>query len=227
MLKHIRGAFFQIMTDDKNSRFLKAGLTGSLGSGKSEVRKIFADLGVYTIDADLISRELSEPGEAAYEKIVESWGKAVLNKDGSLNRKALADTVFVNPEDTDKLNEMFHPLIIEQENDLASDFMKKNDHGIIVTEAALMIEAGSWRRFDRVILVSCPDAVRRRRLKESRGMDKDIFDLISKRQMPDDEKRKLADYVIENSGTLGDLKVQTEQIYYKLYDELIAKMKLG
>jgi dephospho-CoA kinase len=212
---------------DKNLRFLKVGLTGSLGSGKSEVRKIFASLGAFTIDADLIARELTEPGEAAYKKVVEYWGKAVLNADGSLNRKALADEAFSNAEHTQRLDEIFHPHIIEKEDKLAADYISKSDAGIIVTEAALMIETGSWKRFDKIVLVSCAETIRRERMAKTRNMDSGMFDLISGRQMPDEEKRKLADYIIENSGTPDDLRMQTNRIYYTLLDDLQEKSGRG
>lgn len=212
---------------NENSYFLKVGLTGSLGSGKSEVRKIFASLGAFTIDADLIARELTAPGEVAYTRIVECWGKSVLNGDGSLNRRALADTIFANPEDSDKLNEMFHPLIIQKEDELAAEHIKAGGEGIIVTEAALMIETGSWRRFDKIILVACPEDIRLKRVREARGLDKELFDLISKRQMPEEEKLKFADYVINNSGTMDELIVQTRSVYYKLYDDIQYRIDRG
>jgi len=208
---------------DKDLKFLKVGLTGSLGSGKSEVRKIFASLGAYTIDADYIARELTAPGEAAYEKIVAVWGKGVLSTDGTLDRKKLGDIVFSSGEETLRLNAVLHPLIIHRENELAVDFIAKSDGGIIVTEAALIIEVGSWQRFDKIVLVSCPQAIRRERVMKSRNLDSKMFDLISRRQMPDKEKRKLADYIIENNGSLDDLKMQTDRIYYILLDNLQEK----
>jgi len=208
---------------DKNLKFLKVGLTGSLGSGKSEVRKILFSFGVYTIDADYIARELTAPGEAAYEKIVAVWGKGVLSADGTLNRKKLGDIVFSSGEEMLNLNAILHPLIIQRENELAADFIAKSDAGIIVTEAALMIEAGSWKRFDKIVLVCCPEAVRKSRIENSRNLDSKMFDLISVRQMPEGEKRKYADYIIENDGSLDDLRMKTERIYYKLADELKRK----
>ena len=208
---------------DKNLKFLKVGLTGSLGSGKSEARKIFASLGAYTIDADLIARELSAPGEAAYEKIVSVWGKGVLSTEGTLDRRKLGDIVFSSAVETLKLNAILHPLIIQRENELAADFIAKSDEGIIVTEAALMIEAGSWKRFDKIVLVCCPEAIRKSRIENSRKLDSGIFDLISGRQMPEEEKRKYADYIIENDGSLDDLRMKTERIYYKLTNELKRK----
>ena len=208
---------------DKDLKFLKVGLTGSLGSGKSEAQKIFASLGAYTIDADLISRELSAPGGSAYEKIVAVWGEGVLSADGTLNRKKLGDIIFSSGEETLRLNAILHPLIIQRENELAADFIAKSHEGIIVTEAALMIEAGSWKRFDKIVLVCCPEAVRKSRVENSRNLDSKMFDLISGRQMPEGEKRKYADYIIENDGSLDDLRMKTERIYYKLADELKRK----
>jgi dephospho-CoA kinase len=208
---------------DKNLKFLKVGLTGSIGSGKSEARKIFASIGAYTIDADLIARELTPPGEAAYEKIVAVWGKGILAADGTLDRKKLGDIVFSSGEETQKMNAILHPLIIHRENELAADFIAKSDGGIIVTEAALMIETGSWKRFDKIVLVCCPEAIRKSRIENSRNLDSGMFELISGSQMPEEEKRKYADYIIENDDSLDDLKMKTERIYYKLVNELKRK----
>lgn len=202
------------------------GLTGSLGSGKSEVRQFFASMGAFTIDADQIGRELSTPGEAAYNEIVEYWGRSVLNPDGTLNRRALADVAFVNSEETDHLDEIFHPNIIKREDEMMEEFTRQAESGIIVTEAALIIEVGRWSRFDRLLLVTCPETIRKERVMRTRNMDSGMFDLISRRQKPDEEKRKVADYVIENNGTLNDLEMQSRRIYYRLSQDLLKKRGL-
>lgn len=202
------------------------GLTGSLGSGKSEVRNFFASMGAFTIDADEIGRELSTPGEAAYNEIVEYWGRSVLNPDGTLNRRALADVAFVNSQETDRLDEIFHPNIIKREDELIDQFVEKYDSGIIITEAALIIEVGRWSRFDRLLLVTCPETIRKERVMRTRNMDSGMFDLVSRRQKPDEEKRKVADYVIENNGTLDDLEMQSKRIYNRLLEDLKKKREL-
>jgi dephospho-CoA kinase len=205
---------------DKNLKFLKAGLTGSLGSGKSEVRKLFASFGAFTMDADIISRELTASGGIAYEKIIETWGRAILSADGTIDRKKLSEIVFLKTEEILKLNAILHPLIIQRENELAEDFLSTYDEGIIITEAALMIETGSWKRFDKIVLVCCPENIRKSRIENSRDLDSGMFELISGKQMPEKEKRKYADYIIENDGSLDALRMKTERIYYKLVGEL-------
>ena len=180
-------------------------------------------MGALTLDADHISREITAPGTEALEKIVEVWGEKILNKDGGLNRGRLAEIVFDSEEETERLNSILHPYIIERENELIENIESTARSGIIVVEAALMIEAGSWERFDKIALVAADKKTRKNRMKEAKEIDDEMFNSIASRQMPDAEKIKYADYLIENNDSIEDLMAKTQWLYYKLCTDLEEK----
>lgn len=207
------------------SDFLKVGLTGSIGSGKSEVRKGLEQLGAFTMDADRIGYIKTLPGTEAFEKIVNLWGQDIVLSDGELNRRKLAEVVFRDDKETKKLEEILHPLIIAEENRMIENIMKTANGGIIVIEAALMIETGSWKRFDKMVVVTAGRDVRFERLHNARSLDGELFDLLSARQLEDEEKLKQADYHIENDGTLDELSEKILWLSYKLKNDVKEKQR--
>jgi dephospho-CoA kinase len=193
---------------------LKAGLTGGLASGKSLVGKALAELGCLVIEADQIGHEVLAPGGSARD--------AVLREFGTADRKQLAALVFKDPQRLAALNAIVHPAVYAREDQLMAD--SRND--IIVVAAAILVETGKWRRFDCLIVAVCT-----REQQIERAMHRDgatLEDVLARlaRQMPLEEKRKYADYVIDTSGTKEDALRQTREVYDCLRNRVEGKTEL-
>jgi dephospho-CoA kinase len=208
---------------------LRAGLTGGLGSGKSTLGAMFRSLGAHVIEADAVGRELMSPGQAIYGEIVNHFGSEVVNADGTLNRRLLADLAFRHNR-LSELNRIVHPAVIEAQRERAERVFAEDPNAVVIVESALIFEADAqgtapgWReRFDRVILVTAPDEVKvARYLARGASRAGSVDDLEADArgrlaaQIPDREKISLCDYVIHNDGTLAETRLQVERIYAEL-----------
>ena len=194
---------------------LKVGLTGGLATGKSFVGQALAGHGCYLIKADDIGRDVMAPGGAAFEPVVSEFGKAILAPDGTIDRKRLAAVVFGDPERLAALNRIIHPLVIEREDRLIEESDARDPRAIGVCEAALMIEAGSYRRMDRVILTVCGEEQQLERAA-ARGLGRAEALARIRRQLPLEEKRRHADYVIDTAGSEAETLRQVEAVYTSL-----------
>ena len=196
----------------------KIGLTGSIGTGKSTVAKIFQELGAYVIDADKIVHELLKR-EDVKEKIREAFGD-VFDERGEIDRKKLASIVFNNPEKKKALEGILHPLVFQELQKFFEEVEKKDPNAIAIAEVPLMIETGSYKNYDKIIVVYAPEELQLKRLLE-KGMSKEEAIKRIKSQMPIEEKVKYADIVIENTSTLEDLRKKVKEVYKKLKEEQI------
>jgi dephospho-CoA kinase len=195
---------------------LKVGLTGGLASGKSFVGELLAGYGCFLIQADELGHAVLEPDGEAYESIVREFGPDILEPSGRISRPALAARVFNNPERLAILNSLVHPFVFRREDQLIAEFAARQPEGIVVVEAAILIETGSYKRYDRVILVACrEDQQIERALRRSGFLEADVRARLS-RQMPFEEKRKFADFVIDTSGEKEDTVRQTCAVYEEL-----------
>jgi dephospho-CoA kinase len=195
---------------------LKVGLTGGIGAGKTTVGKMFVDLGCHVIDADTITRDLFKPGQAVRALVVAAFGPTVVAPDGSINRKVLGELVFKDEGLRQKLNGIVHPAILQRQKaflDVASGI---DPDGIAMVDAALMIEAGTYKNYDKLIVVVAAPEIQRRRLRERTGLSDEQIEARIASQLPMSEKTKFADYIVENSGNLDDTRRQVEEIYYEL-----------
>jgi len=192
------------------------GLTGGIATGKSYIDRCFVDLGTHLIDADLIAREVVEPDKPAWKKIVDYFGESILNPDRTLDRKKLGKRVFANREDLKRLESFIHPEVFNRENELVREIRDKDPDAIIVVDAALMIESGSYKRFDKVILVVVEESIQLERLMNRDGISKEEAIQKISSQMPQSEKRKYADYIIDTSRTREESKSQVEELFQKL-----------
>lgn len=190
-------------------------LTGNIASGKSEVARIFADLGATVIDSDDLAREAVRPGSPGLEAIASRWGKRVLNADGSLNRKALRSIVFTSKADRQALNAIVHPEVKRLRNELVAEARARGDT-VVVSAIPLLFEAGLEKEFDRIILVDAPDDVRRSRLVNRRGLSTAEAQRMMDAQMPASAKRARAHIVIENAGDLKALRRAVEHVWNDL-----------
>jgi dephospho-CoA kinase len=195
---------------------LRVGLTGGLASGKSFVGHALEDLGCLLIQADDLGRQVEEPGGEAYDDVVREFGRDILNDDGSLNRRKLAAVVFHDPERLKALNALVHPHVRARRLKIEEEYARAHPHGIAVTEAAILIETGSYREYDRLVVAICPAWMQvERAMVRDHLTREEVLDRIE-RQMPLDQKVKFADYVIDTSGPKEETLAQTRAVYESL-----------
>jgi dephospho-CoA kinase len=195
---------------------LKAGLTGSIAVGKSYVLSVLAELGCKTFDADMIARQVVEPGNPAYFQIVSNFGKEVLQPNGCIDRVALGKIIFADGGRRMQLNEIVHPFVIAEQDRLLNEAAAEDPTGIAIVDAALMIESGGYKRFDKIIVVFCDEALQIERLMRRNGLSREQAVERIAAQMSGSEKRKYADFEIDTSGNFEDTKKQTEGVYEQL-----------
>jgi dephospho-CoA kinase len=205
---------------------LKVGLTGGIAVGKSVVGEMFAACGVHVIQADEIAHQLIQPGEAVYREVVAHFGPAILNPDGRVNRACLAELAFGGPDHpsrVEELNQIIHPAVIRRQEEWMANVGRRDPRAIAMVEAALILEARMAKGFDRLIVVTCRPEQRidrwARRLKvDSETARREVTRRMAA-QLPDEEKIKAADYVVDNSGALAVTARQVKKIYAELEKE--------
>ncbi|HKS08216.1 MAG TPA: dephospho-CoA kinase [Pyrinomonadaceae bacterium] len=195
---------------------LRVGLTGSIAVGKSFVTSVFSELGCHTLDADVTAREVVLPGTPGLEAIAETFGREVLNSDGTLNRQRLGELVFADEAKRQKLNYVLHPFIIARQDEIMRDWEREDPQGIGIIDAALMIESGGYKRFDKLIVVHCRPEVQLERLMLRNGLSRDEAEARINSQMPQDEKQEFADYLIDTSDGFEVTKERTIDVYNEL-----------
>jgi dephospho-CoA kinase len=177
---------------------------------------VLRELGARTIDADQIARECVAPGTAGLAAVVSEFGDGVLNDDGSLDRAKLGAIVFGDEAKRQKLNSILHPFIIARQDEILQQWEQETPHAIAIIDAALMIESGGYRRFDKLIVVHCQPEIQIERLMKRNSLSRDEAERRVKTQMPQEEKRKYADYLIDTSGDFEDTRTQVEDLWRKL-----------
>jgi dephospho-CoA kinase len=177
---------------------------------------MFGELGCKVIDSDRITRQLFEAGTPVNAKVVETFGPRVVASDGSINRAVLGELVFQNPDQRQKLNSIVHPAIKERQNEFLSQAAAQDARAIGIVEAALIVEVGTYRDYDKLIVVTCSPKVQRERLRERSGLTPEQIESRIASQMPMEEKMKVADFVIDNSGDIVSTRQQVEEVYRQL-----------
>ena len=217
---------------------LKVGLTGAIASGKSVVGEMFVALGAHLVQADRIAHSLMQPGEAVYKEVVRHFGRDILNSDGSINRSKLAELAFgtnpvsvsranSKPARVEELNRIVHPAVLRSQEDWMDEIGRHNPHAVAIVEAALILEAGAAKQFDRLIVVKCSEEQRIARFAARQNLSleaarKEVARRMAA-QLPESEKIKAASYVIDNSATLDQTRPQAREVWQKLRDEATAK----
>ncbi len=208
---------------------LRVGLTGGIACGKTAVGEMFAARGAHLIQADRIAHDLMRPGGTVYNQVVLHFGREILQADGRIDRQKLAQAAFGDPSQTagashasriQELNRIVHPAVVAAQEEWMADIGRRDPHGIAMVEAALILEAGVAQRFDKLVVVACSRDVRLQRFAQRLHLDMDAARLEMERrmaaQMPDEEKARRADYVIDNSGSLVDAERQVDTIMREL-----------
>lgn len=197
---------------------LKVGLTGSIAVGKSYVLGIMAELGCRVLDADQTARDVVAPGTQGLNSVIEAFGEDILRGDGTLDRMSLGKMVFADKEKRQLLNSILHPFIIAAQDDQIRRWEQDDPHGIAVVDAALMIESGGSRRFDKLIVVHCRPEVQLQRLMAREGLSTEESGQRIAAQMPQEEKKKYADFLIDTSEGFVDTRRQTEAVVRELHE---------
>lgn len=206
---------------------LKVGLTGGIASGKSIVGEMFVALGAHLIQADAIAHELMQPGQAVYDEVVARFGREILNADGSINRPKLAEAAFGAAGEKStrvkELNQIVHPAVVRRQEEWMNAVGRSDGRAVAIVEAALILEAGAAKQFHRLIVVTCSDEQRAARFAARQGIDlesakKEVARRMAA-QLPDAEKIKAADFVIDNSGSLDQTRGQVQEVWERLRAE--------
>lgn len=192
---------------------LRVGLTGSIAVGKSYVASEFARLGCRVLDADETAREVVAPRTAGLRAVIEAFGDEVLDEDGALDRARLAAVVFADEEKRRLLNSILHPLIIAAQDEWLREREREEPRGVALIDAALMIETGSYRRFDKLVVVHCEPETQVERLMRRNGLTRVEAERRIAAQMPQPEKMRHADFLIDTSGSFEETRARVEQVY--------------
>jgi dephospho-CoA kinase len=197
---------------------LKVGLTGGVACGKTTITTMFEKRGAHIALADAIGHSLFEPGTEVYDKVIATFGEDILDADKTINRAKLANAAF--PARIRELNGIVHPVVIARQDEWMEEIRHRDPHAITIVEAALMIEAGAHKRFDKLIAVTCNLGQKVERfMRRSQLSEKEASAEVERRmqaQLPEEQKAQLADYVIDNSGTIEEAEAQVERIWQEL-----------
>jgi len=197
---------------------LRVGLTGGIASGKTTVARTFRRLGAVVLDADVIAHDLLEPGGAAYGAVVARFGTGILDGERRIVRPSLATIVFSDPQARADLEALLHPRILEQAERRLAFELARRTAPVAVLEASLLVETGSYRRFDRLVVAACSREAQMQRLT-ARGLPSDQAFARLEAQGPLEAKKAAADYVIDTEGTLEQTRLQSERVYTALVAE--------
>ena len=195
---------------------LRAGLTGSIAAGKSFVSGVLAELGCRVLDADETAREVVEPGSPGLRAVEEKFGERVLKGDGTLDRAALGALVFADAGKRAALNSILHPYIIARQDERLREWEAMDPDGIAIVDAALMIESGGYKRFDKLIVVHCRPDVQLERLMARDKLPREEAERRIASQMPQEEKMTYADYLVDTSEEFADTRRQVESLWQTL-----------
>jgi dephospho-CoA kinase len=195
---------------------LRVGLTGSIATGKSFVSGVLAGLGCHVVDADELARRVVEPGTRGLGAVVEEFGAEVLGADGTLDRARLGALVFGDARRRERLNSILHPLIIAEQDAVLRRWEEEDPRGVAVVDAALLIESGGYRRFDKLVVVHCRPEEQLERLMRRNSLSREEAERRVAAQIPQEEKLRYADFSIDTSGSFEETRARTEEVFRAL-----------
>lgn len=201
---------------------LRVGLTGGIGSGKSSVGAMLAGHGAVVIDADLLAREVVAPGTPGLADILVAFGPGVIGDDGRLDRAAMAQRVFDDPAARQQLEAIIHPRVRARAAEIESQVA---DDAVVVHDIPLLVETGQGDRFDVLVVVDCPHDVQVERLTRQRGMSRSEAEVRIAAQASREDRLALADHVIDNSGSLAQLRTVVDQLWVTLNDQSAVRKR--
>jgi dephospho-CoA kinase len=195
---------------------LRVGLTGSIAVGKSHVVSVLRELGCHVIDADQTAREVVERGTEGLRRIVEEFGEEVLQGDGTLDRARLGGIIFADASKRERLNAILHPLIISAQDELLCRWEAEDPKGIGIVDAALMIESGGYKRFDKIVVVHCRPEIQIERLMRRNNLSRSEALRRISAQMPQEEKMRYADFLIDTSEDYDVTRARALEVFRQL-----------
>ena len=204
-----------------NYSMLIVGLTGGLAGGKPFVAGVFQKLGCSVVSADRLGHEVLGRDGEAFEGVIAAFGKKILGANGEIDRKRLGEIVFSSTAALKELSALVHPHVFKKQENLFAKIFERDPRAIIVSEAAIMIETGSYKRYDRIVVVSCPPLLQVRRYCEREGVTEAQARSRLNSQMSIEEKKKYADYIIDTAGTKQATKMQVYSIHKQLLLEVM------
>jgi dephospho-CoA kinase len=202
---------------------LLVALTGGIASGKSVVAARLAEHGAVVVDADRIAREVVEPGTPGLARIAEEFGPGVIAPDGSLDRAALGAIIFTDHAKRVALNDITHPAIVELSHRRFAEAGAADPDAIVVYDVPLLAEARGTSEFDVVVVVSAPEEMRIERMVSLRGMSRDEAEKRIRSQVPEEQRRALADILIESDGTLDETLAQADAVWEQLRQRAVGR----
>ncbi|HEV8120603.1 MAG TPA: dephospho-CoA kinase [Candidatus Polarisedimenticolia bacterium] len=201
---------------DQRPFVLRVGLTGGIASGKDTVARHFADWGARVIDADLLARQMVEPGAAGYEEVAREFGRGVLQQDGRIDRKALGRVVFRDPEKRARLEAILHPLIFQAEETGIRQLEEEGEGGIAVVNAALLFEAGTYKRYHRLVVAHCDEAIQIERVMRRDGLGREDAEARVRSQSPTRDKLRVAHYAIDTGDGFEATATRAREVFEAL-----------
>lgn len=207
---------------------LKVGLTGGVACGKSTVGEMFVARGAKLIKADEIAHRLMRPGQPVYREVVQHFGRGIVHEDGTIDRHKLAQAAFGGGR-VEELNRLVHPAVIAHQERWMEEEAARHRDAVVIVEAALILEAGVQKRFDKIIMVTCRPEQKAARFAERQGITDDAarqeVEQRQAAQRSDKEKIRAADYVIDNSGSLAETERQVEKVFRELKQLAIGRSR--
>ena len=197
-------------------RILSVGLTGGIACGKSVVTRELGRQGAIILDADEMVHKLMGPGGAAFQPVVDRFGVEILDSRGHIDRAVLGRRVFADPRERWALNGIVHPLVMQEEERLLREIQLLGEDRLVITDAALIVESGAHKRFDRLVVVYCSPEQQLLRLMEREPLSRDEALQRIQSQMPAEEKIALADYTVETDGTEEETQEKTRELFQRL-----------
>lgn len=195
---------------------LRVGLTGSIAVGKSFVSGVLAGLGCHVVDSDELARKVVEPETVGLREVVEAFGAGVVRDDGTLDRAVLGSLIFGDEEKRATLNSILHPLIMAEQDALLNSWELEDPRGVGIVDAALLVESGGFRRFDKLIVVHCRPEVQLERLMRRNNLAREDALARITSQLPQSEKLKYADFAVDTSGSFDETRARVVEVYEEL-----------
>lgn len=206
---------------------LSVGLTGGIASGKSLAARLFAQSGAVLIDADSVARQVVMPGSSCLERIADAFGREILDSRGALDREQLGRVVFADTEKRKALEAILHPVILAAMFSAIENLRNQGYGGIVVSDMPLLFECGVQDQFDKIVLVYAEPSTQQQRLVARNGLSPDAALQRLSAQMPIAEKRKFADFIIENTGSLAVLEERVAAVWSTLCELSKKKDKIS
>ncbi len=209
---------------ERSKPLLKVGLTGGIACGKTGVRREFERLGAATVDADDLAHQAIEPSQPAYRGIVSNFGREILDEEGRIDRKKLGAIIFSQPEQRALLNEIVHPQVyILVDRWYSQVSCREPAPAFAIIDAALIVETGSYKRYDCIVVAHCPPEEQMQRLLRRDGLSEETARQRLESQMPIEEKMRYADYLIDTSGPVESTKAQVAGVFQRIRAERIQE----